>query len=58
MKNPLRKRLFREITGDLGKYLVIFIMLILFIGFVSGYIVADSSMIKAYNEGFTKYNMV
>lgn len=57
MKNPLRKRLFREITGDLGKYLVIFIMLILFIGFVSGYIVADSSMIKAYNEGFTKYNI-
>lgn len=57
MRNPLRKRLLREITGDIGKYLVIFLMLILFIGFVSGYIVADGSMIKAYNEGFTKYNI-
>ncbi|MBO4947540.1 MAG: ABC transporter permease, partial [Lachnospiraceae bacterium] len=57
MRNPLRKRLLREITGDIGKYLVIFIMLVLFIGFVSGFIVADSSMLKAYNDGFTKYNI-
>lgn len=57
MKNPLRKRLLREIRGDMGKYLVIFLMLIVFIGFVSGYIVANSSMLTAYHEGFTKYNV-
>lgn len=57
MKNPLRKRLLREIRGDMGKYLVIFLMLILFIGFVSGYVVANSSMLKAYDEGYTKYNL-
>ena len=57
MKNPLRKRLLREIRGDMGKYLVIFLMLIVFIGFVSGYIVANSSMLAAYHEGFTKYNV-
>lgn len=57
MKNPLRKRLLREIRGDVGKYLVIFLMLIVFIGFVSGYIVANSSMLAAYHEGFTKYNV-
>lgn len=57
MKNPLRKRLLREITGDMGKYLVIFLVLVLFIGFVSGYIVANSSMLKTYHEGFEKYNI-
>ena len=27
------------------------------IGFVSGFLVADGSMITAYNEGFEKYNI-
>lgn len=57
MKNPLRKRLLREITGDPGKYLVIFLMMVLFIGFVSGFVVADNSMLQAYRESFTKYNI-
>lgn len=57
MKNPLRKRLLREIKGDIGKYLVIFLMMVLFIGFVSGFLVADGSMLHAYHEGFTKYNV-
>lgn len=57
MKNPLRKRLLREIAGDIGKYLVIFLVLVLFIGFVSGYIVANSSMLKTYHQGFEKYNV-
>lgn len=29
MKNPLNKRLPREIRGDFGKYLVIFLLLVL-----------------------------
>ncbi len=57
MKNPLNKRLYRELTGDIGKYIVIFILLVLSIGFVSGFIVADESMIKAYNESFDKYSV-
>lgn len=57
MKNPLRKRLLRELKSDAGKYLVIFLLLIGTIGFVSGFLVADGSMIKAYNESFEKYNI-
>ena len=57
MKNPLNKRLPREIREDLGKYIVIFLLLVLSIGLISGFLVADGSMIKAYNESFKKYNM-
>ena len=57
MKNPLRKRLPRELKGELGKYLVVFILMVASIGFVSGFLVADNSMLIAYNEGFEKYNI-
>ena len=51
MKNPLNKLRPREFRKDFGKYLVIFLLLVITIGFVSGFLVADGSMIKAYNEG-------
>ena len=54
MKNPLNKRLLRELREELGKYLVIFLLLTMTIGFVSGFLVADNSMITAYNESFEK----
>lgn len=57
MKNPLTKRLPRELKSEFGKYLVIFLLLIISIGFVSGFLVADGSMIRTYNEGFQKYNI-
>lgn len=57
MKNPLRKRLLRELKSEFGKYLVIFLLLVGTIGFVSGFLVADGSMIIAYNESFSKYNV-
>ena len=57
VKNPLRKRVFRELRGDFGKYAVIFLLLTFTIAFVSGFLVADGSMIRAYNEGFEKYNI-
>ena len=57
MKNPLNKRFLRELRSEIGKYLVIFILLVGTIGFVSGYLVAARSMIVAYDESFTKYNM-
>lgn len=55
--NPLVKRLPRELKQEIGKYLVIFLLLTGTIGFVSGFLVADGSMISAYNESFTKYNI-
>lgn len=57
MKSPLRKRLPRELKGEIGKYLVVLILMIATIGFVSGFLVADGSMIKAYNEGYEKYKI-
>lgn len=57
MKNPLNKRLLRELRSEAGKYAVIAILLVATIGFVSGFLVADSSMIAAYNEGFEKYHI-
>lgn len=57
MKTPLRKRIPRELREEFGKYLVVLILMISTIGFVSGFLVADGSMIQAYNEGFEKYNI-
>ena len=57
MRSPLNKRLFRELRGEFGKYLVIFILMTLTIGMVSGFLVADGSMIQAYEESFEKYNI-
>ena len=53
--SPLWKRLKRELIGDIGKYLVIFIFVAGTIAMVSGFLVADDSMIAAYQEGFDKY---
>jgi len=51
------KRIPRELKKDLGKYIVLFLFLALTIGFVSGFLVADGSMIKTYNDSFSKYNI-
>ena len=57
MKNPLNKRLPREFKGEFAKYLSIFLFMTATIGFVSGFLVAGSSMIQAYDESFEKYNI-
>ena len=56
MKNPLIKRVPRELKGEWRKYLVIFLFLTLVIGFVSGMYVANKSMLKAADESVEKYN--
>ncbi len=56
-RNVLRKRFFRELKSEFGKYLVIFLFLIGAIGFVSGFLVASNSMLAAYDESFTKYRV-
>ena len=50
MKNPLNKRLPRELKSEFGKYLVL-------IALGSGFLVADGSMLKAYEQSFEKYNI-
>lgn len=57
IKNPLRKRIIREIRQDMGKNLAIFIFITATIAFISGFFVADESMKKAYDESFEKYNI-
>lgn len=57
MKNPLRKRLPRELKEDFGKYLVIFLFMVLLISLVSGFLVADNSIMDAYQKGFDQYNV-
>ena len=57
MRNPLMKRVPRELKGELGKYVVIFLFMILVIGFVSGFLVSSGSMIAAYDESFDKYSV-
>ena len=55
IKNPLIRRIPKELIGDWKKYLVVFLFLVLTIGFVSGMYVANESMITSANEGVTKY---
>lgn len=57
VRNPLNKRIPRELTGDWSKYLVVSLFLILTIGFVSGMYVANGSMMKAADEGVDKYKL-
>ena len=57
VRNPLVKRIPRELLGDWKKYLVVSLFLILMIGFVSGMYVANGSMMKAAKEGVTKYKL-
>ena len=57
MRNPLIKRLPRELKGDIGKYLVIFLFMTMLISLVSGFLVADNSVYDAYEKGFEKYNV-
>lgn len=57
IRNPLIKRIPREMLGDWKKYLVVSLFLILTIGFVSGMYVANGSMMKAADEGVEKYKL-
>ena len=55
IKNPLIKRIPKELAGDWKKYLVVFLFLVPTIGFVSGMYVANESMLTAADEGITRY---
>lgn len=57
MKNPLYKRLPRELKKNFGKYLALFLFLMITIGFGSGFFIAGSSMKVAFENSFEKYNI-
>ncbi|MBQ9134802.1 MAG: ABC transporter permease [Lachnospiraceae bacterium] len=57
MRNPLIKRLPRELKADAGKYLVLFIFIAGMISIISGFLVAGTSMSASYDESFEKYNI-
>ena len=54
IKNPLIRRIPKELIGDWKKYLVVFLFLVLTIGFVSGMYVANESMLTAADDYFGK----
>ena len=51
MKNPLIKRVPRELATDWHKYLVIIVFLVLMIGLISGMYVGHDSMLAAIRDG-------
>ena len=55
-KNPLNKRVWRDILRDWKRYLIIFVMLVVTIGFVSGMYVANNSMMHSLENGAEQYN--
>ncbi len=57
MKNPLTKRLPRELAKDATKYIAIFIMMVLLISICSGMRVGNESLKKAYYDSFELYNI-
>lgn len=54
-RDPLLRRIPRELLGDWRKYLVVCLFLVLTISFVSGMYVANGSMLAALNTGITEY---
>ncbi len=57
MRNPLVKRIPKELLGDWRKYLIVSLFLILVIGFVSGMYVANESMTTAVTAGRETYKL-
>ena len=58
MKNPLCRRIPKELKDDFGKYIVIFLFMVITTGMVSGFLVAGESMKQTYDQSFDKYNVV
>ena len=56
-EESFEKAFTQRVKSEIGKYLIVFILMVTTIGFVSGFLVADGSMLIAYNESFEKYNI-
>ncbi|WP_028509047.1 ABC transporter permease [Ruminococcus sp. NK3A76] len=57
MRDPLNRRLPRELKSEWPKYFVIFLFFVLMISAVSGFLVSENSLKKASDEGFEKYKV-
>ena len=57
MRNPLWRRIPKELKEELGKYIVIFLFMVITTGMVSGFMVAGESLKKTYDNTFDKYNV-
>ena len=57
MRDPMRKRIPRELKHDIGKYIALFLFLAGCIGFISGFIVADESLKARYDTSFEEFNV-
>ena len=57
MRNPLIKRIPKELKSDWPKYIVIIVFMVLMIGLVSGMYVGHDSMLAAVEEGKTTLNL-
>ena len=57
IRNPLIKRVPRELLGEWHKYLVIALFLIVMIGFISGMYVANNSMLTSADNKKVEYNL-
>ncbi len=57
MRNPLNRRLPRELAKDWAKYAAIFIMMVLLISICSGMRVSNESLKQAYYDSFEKFTL-
>ncbi len=57
MRNPLVKRIPKELVSDWHKYLVIIIFMVLMIGVISGMYIGHDSMLASINRGRTELNL-
>ena len=57
MRDPMRKRIPRELKHDIGKYIALFLFLTAMIGFISGFIIGDESLKERYDTSFDEFNV-
>lgn len=57
MKNPLWKRIPRDLIHEFVKYIAIFLFMAVTIGFISGFLVAMRGLRIEYDGAFEKYNI-
>ncbi|MBQ8960018.1 MAG: FtsX-like permease family protein [Ruminococcus sp.] len=55
-KDPLKRRVWKDLRRDWKRYLMIFLMLVVTIGFVSGMYVANNSMLSSLDSGAEKFS--
>ena len=54
MKNPLNKRIFRELRSNIGRYGSIFIVMLMTISFISSFFIAQNSVKISYEDSHIK----